>query len=89
MNLIQGTILGIIQGLTEFIPVSSSGHLVLVPWALNWPAPSLLFAMVHWGTLLAVDLLLARLAGCHPRVLLQSDHARSVERRTGWAAGCA
>ncbi len=55
MNLIQGIILGIIQGLTEFIPVSSSGHLVLVPWALNWPAPSLLFdTMVHWGTLLAV-----------------------------------
>ena len=55
MNLIQGIILGIIQGLTEFIPVSSSGHLVLVPWALNWPAPGLLFdTMVHWGTLLAV-----------------------------------
>ncbi|OQA40471.1 MAG: Undecaprenyl-diphosphatase [Chloroflexi bacterium ADurb.Bin325] len=55
MNLIQGIILGIVQGLTEFIPVSSSGHLVLIPWALDWPAPGLLFdTMVHWGTLLAV-----------------------------------
>jgi len=37
------------------VPVSSSGHLVLVPWWLNWPAPGLLFdAVVHWGTLLAV-----------------------------------
>jgi undecaprenyl-diphosphatase len=55
MTIIQGIILGIVQGLTEFIPVSSSGHLVLIPWALNWPQPGLLFdTMVHWGTLLAV-----------------------------------
>lgn len=54
MNLIQGIILGIIQGVTEFIPVSSSAHLVLVPWALGWPAPGLLFdTMLHWGTLAA------------------------------------
>lgn len=55
MNLIQGIILGIIQGLTEFIPVSSSAHLVLVPWALGWPAPGLFFdTMLHWGTVLAI-----------------------------------
>lgn len=55
MNAIQAIILGIVQGLTEFIPVSSSGHLVIVPWALGWPNPGLLFdTMLHWGTLAAV-----------------------------------
>ena len=55
MNLIQAILLGVLQGATEFLPVSSSGHLVLVPWLLDWPAPGLAFdAVVHWGTALAV-----------------------------------
>ena len=55
MNLIQAIILGIVQGVTEFAPVSSSAHLVLVPWALGWPAPGVAFdAILHWGTLTAV-----------------------------------
>jgi undecaprenyl-diphosphatase len=55
MDLLQAIILGLVQGITEFIPVSSSGHLVLVPWLLRWPAPTLTFdTVVHWGTLLAV-----------------------------------
>jgi undecaprenyl-diphosphatase len=55
MDIIQAIILGIVQGATEFIPVSSSAHLVLVPWALGWPNPGLLFdTMLHWGTLAAV-----------------------------------
>jgi len=55
MNFFQALILGLIQGLTEFIPVSSSGHLALAPWALGWPAPGLTFdTMVHWGTLTAI-----------------------------------
>jgi len=55
MNLFQALILGLIQGLTEFAPVSSSAHLVLVPWAFGWPAPGLPFdTMVHWGTLAAL-----------------------------------
>jgi undecaprenyl-diphosphatase len=55
MNLLQAIFLGILQGATEFLPVSSSGHLVLVPWLLDWTAPGLAFdAVVHWGTALAV-----------------------------------
>jgi undecaprenyl-diphosphatase len=55
MNAFQALILGIVQGATEFIPISSSGHLVLVPWLLDWAEPGLAFdTIVHWGTLVAV-----------------------------------
>lgn len=55
MDLIQAVILGVLQGATEFLPISSSAHLVLVPWLLGWDSPGLLFdTMVHWGTLAAV-----------------------------------
>lgn len=55
MDLLQAIILGIVQGATEFLPISSSAHLVLVPWVLGWRDPGLAFdTVVHWGTLLAV-----------------------------------
>lgn len=55
MDIIQAIVLGLLQGATEFIPVSSSGHLVLVPWLLGWDSPGLVFdTVVHWGTLVAV-----------------------------------
>src|ERR1700724_3389873 len=51
----QAIILGIVQGLTEFLPVSSSAHLILVPWLLRWRDPGLAFDVVlHLGTLLAL-----------------------------------
>jgi undecaprenyl-diphosphatase len=55
MEIIQAIVLGLVQGATEFIPISSSGHLVLVPWFLGWDSPGLVFdTVVHWGTLVAV-----------------------------------
>jgi undecaprenyl-diphosphatase len=55
MNLFQALILGIVQGATEYIPVSSSAHLVLVPWLLGWPDASFGFeVLVQWGTLVGV-----------------------------------
>ncbi len=55
MTLFQALILGIIQGATEYIPVSSSAHLVIVPWLLGWPDPSFAFdVLVQWGTLVGV-----------------------------------
>lgn len=60
-ELIQAIVLGLVQGATEFIPVSSSGHLVIVPWLLGWEKPSLLFdTVLHWGTLLAIVLVFWR-----------------------------
>ncbi len=61
MDFLQAVVLGIVQGLTEFAPVSSSAHLVLVPWLLGWPEPSLLFdTVLHLGTLVAVVAVLWR-----------------------------
>ena len=51
----QSLILGIIQGLTEFLPISSSAHLAVLPRFFNWPDQGLAFdAVLHLGTLLAV-----------------------------------
>jgi len=55
MNIISAIILGIVQGLTEFLPVSSSGHLVLLQKIFGITAPAMFFdTMLHAGTLLAV-----------------------------------
>ena len=55
MDLIQALILAIIQGMTEFLPVSSSAHLILLPKIIGWNDQGLLFDIaLHFGTLLAV-----------------------------------
>lgn len=51
----EAVLLGVVQGLTEFLPISSSGHLVVVPWLLGRPDGGLTFDVaLHMGTLLAL-----------------------------------
>jgi undecaprenyl-diphosphatase len=55
VTVFQALVLGIIQGLSEFLPISSSAHLALAPWILHWPDPGLAFDVaLHFGTLVAV-----------------------------------
>jgi undecaprenyl-diphosphatase len=55
MLLYQAIVLAVVQGLTEFLPISSTAHLWLVPWLLGWKDPGLTFDVaLHAGTLLAV-----------------------------------
>jgi undecaprenyl-diphosphatase len=55
LNPLHGLILGIVQGLAEFLPVSSSAHLILVPWLLGWEPHSLTYDVaLHMGTLAAL-----------------------------------
>lgn len=61
MSNLQAIVLSIVQGVTEFLPISSDGHLVLVPWLLGWETQSLAFdAAVHLGTLGAVIIFFRR-----------------------------
>ena len=55
MNIFESIIMGALQGLGEFLPISSSAHLVLAPWLFRWEDPGLTFDIaLHFGTLIAV-----------------------------------
>jgi undecaprenyl-diphosphatase len=54
MTPIQAFVLGLVQGLTEWLPISSTAHLKLVPELMGWPEPTVAFsAVIQWGTLIA------------------------------------
>jgi undecaprenyl-diphosphatase len=83
MIIIQAIILGVIQGSTEFIPISSSAHLIIVPWLFKWTDAALTSlpfdVALHLGTLVAV---VAFFAGDWVR-LIRAGIASLVERKIG------
>jgi len=92
MLVIQSIILGLVQGLTEFLPISSSAHLIIVPWLFNWTDPtidSLTFDVaLHLGTLLAVIVFFwtdwVRLIGAWFKSIFQWRIGDDQDRRMAW-----
>jgi undecaprenyl-diphosphatase len=89
MDAYQAIVLGIVQGLTEFLPVSSTGHLRIVPAFLGWEDPGSAFtAVTQLGTLAAVLIYfradLWRIASAWLRGLRDPEMRRTHDARMGW-----
>ena len=89
MDAFQAIVLGIVQGLTEFLPISSSGHLRIVPAFFGWDDPGAAFtAVVQIGTMAAVLLYfrrdLWRIASAWARSLRDPEERRTLDARLGW-----
>ncbi len=89
MSAIEAIVLGLVQGLTEFLPISSSGHLRIVPAFFGWDDPGAAFtAVIQLGTMAAVVLYfrrdLARIALAWVHELRTPYRARSHEANLGW-----
>ena len=89
MNALEAIVLGIVQGLTEFLPISSTGHLRIVPAFLGWDDPGAAFtAVTQLGTLAAVLLYfradLWRIATAWVRSLRDPNVRRTTDARLGW-----
>ena len=92
MDWIQVIVLAILQGLTEFLPISSSAHLILVPMLLGWQDQGLLFDVsVHVGTLVAVIVYFRRelMAMSHAWFSSISRGDHSEDSHLAWAVICA
>jgi undecaprenyl-diphosphatase len=92
MDALQAIVLGIVQGLTEFLPISSTGHLRIVPAFLGWEDPGAAFtAVTQLGTLAAVLLYfrvdLWRIATTWLRSLREPELRGSLDARMGWYIG--
>jgi undecaprenyl-diphosphatase len=89
MNALQAIVLGLVQGLTEFLPISSSGHLRIVPALLGWDDPGAAFtAVIQLGTMAAVLLYfradLWRIAVAWLRSLRDPSVRGDLDARMGW-----
>lgn len=81
METFHAFILGLVQGITEFLPISSSAHLVLVPWFFKWSDPGLeVDVFIHLGTLAAVILYFFK----DWWLLVKGGIASIIERRIGF-----
>ena len=88
LTLLQAVILGLVQGLGEFLPISSSAHLILVPWLFGWTDPGLTFDVaLHMGTLVAVVLYFWK--DWWRLIIKGLTQVRSVEGRLFWCLASA
>ena len=86
MEIYQAIILGIVQGLTELLPISSSAHLNLIPTIFNWNVPESFDVALHFGTLLAIGIFFFKdwielIVGGFKKVLKKED---STQGRMFW-----
>src|SRR5436309_2880482 len=98
MTIIQSILLGLVQGLTEFIPISSSAHLIIVPWLFGWTDPALTSlpfdVALHIGTLFAVLIYFAgdwvRLFRAGVASIVERNVRSDPDRRLAWylVIGC-
>src|ERR1700682_3583555 len=89
MSILQAIVLGLVQGLTEFIPVSSTAHLEIVPVLLGWGDPgAAASAVIQFGTLLAAIIYffrdIVRLIGGFFRGLASGRPLADVDSREAW-----
>ena len=94
MSGLQAFVLGLVQGLGEFLPISSSGHLIVVPWLLGWEDHGLAFDVaLHLGTLAAVAFAFAgdwwRLGAAGLRGILRGRPFAEPESRMLWLLAAA
>lgn len=89
MDALQAIVLGVVQGLTEFLPISSSGHLRIVPALFGWDDPGTAFtAVVQLGTMAAVLIYfrhdLWRIGRAWVQSLRNEEMRRTLDARMGW-----
>ncbi|MDP2662433.1 MAG: undecaprenyl-diphosphatase UppP [Dehalococcoidia bacterium] len=89
MGPVDAIVLGLVQGATEFFPISSSAHLVIVPWLMGWQDPGLTFDVgLHLGTLLAVAAYFwrfwIRIIGAWVSALARGTPFEQGDARLGW-----
>lgn len=85
MSILHAIVLGIVQGITEFLPVSSSGHLIFFPKLFGWEDQGLSFdAIMHLGTLVAVVVYFRHKLWSIVRAVFSRDDNRATDRTLGW-----